>query len=160
MTKNQAEATKLSAISDLASELFSEHALVGWVFGFDFAKTRAGLCDYRRLRITISRHYALLNELDASRQVLLHEIAHALAGKRAGHGQTWREQASSIGYLHQRIDGRPLAEASAPWLGICPNGHQHFRYKRPTRVTSCAACHPEYTIQYQIRWTLRPNPNP
>lgn len=158
MASSKSDNAKLSAVADLATELFVEHALVGWVFAFDFAKTRAGLCDYRRLRITLSRHYALLHEVDASRQVLLHEIAHALVGKRAGHGETWRDQASSIGYLHQQIDGRALAETTAPWLGVCPSGHQHFRYRRPTRSTSCVACHPEYSIQHQINWTLRANP--
>ena len=50
-----------------------------WSFGFDAAKTRAGLCDYGKKRITVSRHLAGRYDDDEIHQVLLHEVAHAVA---------------------------------------------------------------------------------
>lgn len=145
----------LSQVARLAADLFQQHDLDGWSFEFDRARTRAGLCNYQARRITLSSHYVLLSSIDDARQVLLHEIAHALVGKVHGHGPVWRDKASDLGYLHQKIDGRQLAEIAAPWLGVCPGGHQHFRYRRPVRVTSCMLCSPRYSLRYRIEWQLR-----
>ncbi|HEU4757078.1 MAG TPA: SprT-like domain-containing protein, partial [Agromyces sp.] len=56
-----------------------------WTFGFDNAKKRAGLCNYTEKRISVSRYLALRYEDDEIHQILLHEVAHAMAGPRAGH---------------------------------------------------------------------------
>lgn len=146
---------RLSAVRELASEMLATHGLTDWQFDFDRARTRAGLCNYQLQRITVSRHYVTMSSLEDARQVLLHEIAHALVGKVHGHGRVWRAKASSIGYLHQKIDGRQLAQQAATWLGTCPGGHQHFRYKRPARVTSCLLCSPKFSMRYRIDWQLR-----
>ena len=69
-----------------------------WSFGFDRATTRAGLCSYSTHRITVSRHLASRYEDDEIHQVLLHEVAHAIAGPRAGHGPRWKAVASDLGY--------------------------------------------------------------
>lgn len=146
---------RLKEVRQLAHELMQLHGLLGWHFGFDRARTRAGLCNYQLQRISLSSHYVLISSIEDARQVLLHEIAHALVGKVHGHGKIWRAKASSIGYLHRRIDGRQLAEKVAPWLGVCPSGHQHFRYKRPARTTSCLLCSPRYSLRYRIEWQQR-----
>lgn len=142
-------------VRQMAAELFRIHGLHEWSFDFDRARTRAGLCNYRERRISLSRHYVAISSPQDAEQVLLHEIAHALVGKSHGHGGVWRAKASSIGYLHQKIDGRPIAEQAAPWLGVCPGGHQHFRYKKPARATSCLLCSPRYSLRYRIEWQFR-----
>jgi len=43
-----------------------------WSFGFDNAKTRAGLCSFDKHRITVSRHLAGRYEDDEIHQILLH----------------------------------------------------------------------------------------
>ena len=52
-----------------------------WSFDFDHARTRAGLCDFGKKRISVSKHLAAKYEDDEIHQVLLHEVAHALAGR-------------------------------------------------------------------------------
>lgn len=146
---------RLHLVRQLAAQLLAEHGLEGWKFAFDRARTRAGLCNYQAQRISLSSHYVAISSFEDSRQVLLHEIAHALVGKAHGHGRVWRAKASSIGYLHLKIDGRQLAEQVAPWLGICPSGHQHFRYRRPARATSCMLCSPRFSMRYRIQWQQR-----
>ena len=51
-----------------------------WTFGFDNAKRRAGLCNYTDHKITVSRYLSEKFEDDEIHQVLLHEVAHAIAG--------------------------------------------------------------------------------
>ena len=110
-------------VNQLAQQLFQQHGLVNYSFGFDRAIRRAGLCNYSQKRITISRHLVEAGDMHVVEQVLLHEIAHALTGQAAGHGKIWKAKASELGYLHQRIDGTPLAKQVAKYKGVCPGGH-------------------------------------
>jgi predicted SprT family Zn-dependent metalloprotease len=139
-------------VSQLAQDLFQRHGLVNYSFGFDRAIRRAGLCNYSQKRITISRHLVEAGDLHVVEQVLLHEIAHALCGQAAGHGKIWKAKATELGYLHQRIDGTPLAKQVAKYRGLCPGGHEHFRSRRPTRMLSCKLCAPSFSRRYLISW--------
>jgi 3-oxoacyl-(acyl-carrier-protein) synthase len=59
-----------------------EHGLEShWEFVFDSAKQRAGLCNYSDHKISLSKYIVEYHSIDQSEQVILHEIAHALAGK-------------------------------------------------------------------------------
>lgn len=130
-----------------------------WTFGFDRATTRAGLCDYARHRITVSKHLAARFEDDEVHQVLLHEVAHALAGPRAGHGAEWKRVAASLGYVGSRLHSGSVAEELAPWHGSCPAGHVHYRYRRPARLLSCARCSKRFDPAAVIVWSRRPEPD-
>ena len=140
-------------VDQLAQQLFQKHGLVNYSFGFDRAIRRAGLCNYSQKRITISRHLVEAGNMHVVEQVLLHEIAHALAGQAAGHGKTWKAKASELGYLHQRIDGTPLAKQVAKYKGVCPVGHEHFRSRQPARLLSCKLCAPSFSRRYLIIWS-------
>jgi predicted SprT family Zn-dependent metalloprotease len=127
-----------------------------WTFGFDNAKTRAGLCNFTHKRISVSRYIATSAEDDDIHQVLLHEIAHALAGPRAGHGPVWKRTAADIGYIGTRLYSGANVHDLAPWVGTCPAGHQYFRHRRPTRVMSCTQCYPRFDARHLITWAARP----
>jgi predicted SprT family Zn-dependent metalloprotease len=126
-----------------------------WTFAFDSAKTRAGLCDYTHKRISVSRHLAGRFDDDEIHQVLLHEVAHALAGPRAGHGPRWKATAAELGYVGSRLHSGGVAEELAPWIGTCPAGHSHYRYRKPTRELSCAKCSRRYDPRAAIVWVRR-----
>ncbi|MET1043051.1 MAG: SprT-like domain-containing protein [Microbacteriaceae bacterium] len=126
-----------------------------WSFGFDNAKTRAGLCNYTAKRITVSRYLAARFEDDAIHQVLLHEVAHAMAGHKAGHGPRWKAIASDLGYEGKRLHDGPIASELAPWVGVCPRGHEHYRYRRPNRTLACGKCSRRYDPANAIRWVQR-----
>jgi hypothetical protein len=126
-----------------------------WSFGFDNAKTRAGLCNYTARRITVSRYLAARYDDDEIHQILLHEVAHALAGPRAGHGPRWRATAIELGYEGKRLHAGAVADELAPWLGVCPNGHTHYRYRRPARPLSCGACSKRFSAANLIVWEHR-----
>ena len=78
--------------------LVAEHlAGTDWTFGFNRRKRALGLCDYRKRMVSVSVHtYSVLTE-DELEQTILHEIAHAKAGQRAGHGPEWKLVARSLG---------------------------------------------------------------
>lgn len=127
-----------------------------WTFEFDHAKRRAGLCNYSKRRISVSRYLAVKYSDYEVQQTLLHEVAHALAGHDAGHGERWKRIARSLGYHGGRTHQGEVAHELASWVGACPAGHEHSRFRRPTRETSCGTCSPRFDRAHLIRWQHRP----
>jgi SprT protein len=146
---------ELDRVRKWAEALIALHLDDRWSFGFDRATTRAGLCDHRAMRISVSRHFAQRFEDDEIHQVLLHEVAHALAGPKAGHGPRWKATARELGYEGKRLLDTPIASELAPWVGSCPNGHQVYRHRRPSKVMSCARCSRRFDPRFTLDWTRR-----
>ncbi|MEZ7827413.1 MAG: SprT-like domain-containing protein [Aquiluna sp.] len=139
-------------VEQMALELFQAHGVINYSFGFDRAIRRAGQCDYSKKRITLSKHFVATANLDQIHQVLLHEVAHALVGRSVGHGRHWKQQASLLGYRHEKLDGAVIAASSAKYLGECSAGHKHFRMRRPSSVLSCKLCAPRFSRSHVISW--------
>ncbi|MGO2745569.1 SprT-like domain-containing protein [Microbacterium sp.] len=135
--------------------LIQMHLDESWSFGFDNAKRRAGQCDFRAKRITVSRYLAARFEDDDIHQVLLHEVAHALAGHRAAHGVKWKGIARELGYVGGTTHHGETAEELAPWVGTCPAGHITYRHRRPSRTTSCAKCSKSFDPRFEFSWVRR-----
>ncbi len=87
--------------------------------------------------------------------MLLHEVAHALAGHRAGHGPRWLGVARRLGYLGARVHDGETAHELAPWVGTCPGGHVHYRYKAPRAALSCRICGRGFDLSRVITWSRR-----
>ena len=126
-----------------------------WSFGFDNAKTRAGLCNFTDSHISVSKYLAAKYDDDEIHQVLLHEVAHAIAGPRAAHGALWKRTADELGYDGKRTHDGSAAHELAPWLGVCPGGHQHHRFRIPVKPLSCGVCGRGFTRANLIVWTKR-----
>lgn len=126
-----------------------------WTFGFDNAKRRAGLCSFEKRRISLSRYLVEKYDDAENEQTLLHEVAHALAGPKAGHGPDWKRVARGLGYVGGRTHDGEIAHEHAPWSGECPAGHEHFRFRRPTRETSCGKCARGFSRAHVIEWKRR-----
>ena len=138
-----------------AAALITLHLDPGWRFTFDNAKTRAGLCNYTTQTISVSRILASRYDDDEIHQVLLHEVGHAIAGPRAGHGPRWKSIAGDLGYEGARLHDGAIADELAPWVGACPAGHVHYRYRRPTRTLACGKCARRFDPKHTIAWTQR-----
>lgn len=145
----------LARVRTWADALIALYLDPSWTFGFDHAKTRAGLCNYTDRRISVSRYLAARYEDDEIHQVLLHEVAHAMAGPRAAHGKRWKDIARAIGYEGKRTHDGEIATEHAAWIGSCPNGHVHYRYRRPTRVLACGKCSRRFDTRFVIAWERR-----
>ena len=143
-------------IRALAERKMAEHIdLENWQFGFDSAKRRAGLCNYTNKTITISRYLVDIHTIDESMQVVLHEVAHAMCGKREGHNKKWLATAKSIGYRAERFTGTEIAEETATWVGRCRNNHVHYRYRQPSRPLACGLCGRGFSRSNLIIWQHR-----
>ncbi|MDI2098520.1 SprT-like domain-containing protein [Ruicaihuangia caeni] len=146
---------ELDRVRRWAEALIRLHLDDTWRFEFDHAKRRAGACHYGDRRITVSRHLAAKFDDDAIHQVLLHEVAHALAGPGAGHGKEWKRIAGELGYVGERTHDGPIADEFASWIGTCPRGHRHYRYRRPKSKLACGICSRRYDPANTISWLRR-----
>jgi RimJ/RimL family protein N-acetyltransferase/predicted SprT family Zn-dependent metalloprotease len=147
---------KFDRVLALAERKIAEHLdLRVWSFKWDNAKRRAGLCNYRDKTISISTYHAQVHSIDETMQVVLHEVAHALSGKAAAHGKEWLATAKSIGYRAEKFTGKEIASEFAPWVGFCPAGHEHFRYRKPTRQLACGLCGRSFSKANLIEWRSR-----
>ena len=146
---------ELLRVRHWADALITLHLDPAWTFAFDTAKTRAGLCNYTSKTISVSRYLASRYEDDEIHQVLLHEVAHAIAGTRAGHGPRWKSVAADLGYEGKRLHDGAIANELAPWVGACPAGHLHYRYRRPSRTLACGKCSRRFDAAHTIAWTQR-----
>ncbi|MFI8595256.1 SprT-like domain-containing protein [Microbacterium sp. NPDC078428] len=138
-----------------AEALIALHLDETWSFAFDNAKRRAGLCDYTRHRISVSRYLTARYDDETNHQTLLHEVAHALAGPAAGHGRTWKRIARELGYTGGTTHHGETATELAPWVGTCPAGHLAYRHRRPTRPASCAQCARRFDERHLFVWQRR-----
>ena len=126
-----------------------------WSFGWDSAKKRLGVCKYDQHLISLSRYFVDYHSLDEIDQVMRHEIAHALAGPKAGHSAKWKKIATSLGYQHKRISGEQIGNATAKLVGTCPNGHVVYRHRKPKTPLSCSRCSRRFDYRFLITWTER-----
>lgn len=139
-----------------AGELIDRYLDESWTFTFDRAKTRAGKCNFDRREISLSRYLAEKHTDEQVMQTLLHEVAHAKVGPRAGHGPVWASYAAQIGYTGGRTHTAPVADEFAKWVGICPSGHEVFRFRRPgAKPMSCAKCSKRFDKRFLIGWYER-----
>jgi predicted SprT family Zn-dependent metalloprotease len=124
----------------------------GWFFDYDHAKRRFGCCSYRKKRISLSKPLTELREESFVRNTILHEIAHAIVGGKNGHNHIWRAKAIEIGCNGERCSND--VQLKGKYVGICPNGHTHYRHRKPKHQSSCAIClptkfDPQYLINFQ-----------
>ena len=77
------------------------------------------------------------------------------AKTRAGHGPRWKAVAKELGYEGKRLHDGAIADEFAPWVGACPNGHVHYRYRTPTRALACGKCSRSFDPRFTIEWTKR-----
>lgn len=133
-----------------------EWGLSGWGFGFDRAVRRAGATNYTKKKITLSAHLVRLWDEAWVREVILHEIAHALAGPGAKHGPVWRQWAVRVGAQARRQLPPDLPAPAPKWVGVCPAGHKVGRFRRPKSTLSCSICRPSYSPEHTFKWEHNP----
>ena len=93
---------RMDAILKMALGLMHNHGLKQWRFKFDHSTRRAGCCNYRDKLVSISFDLALNASDEDIRDTILHEIAHALVGKKHNHDAVWKAKAKEIGCSGER----------------------------------------------------------
>lgn len=130
----------------LGYSLLQHHNLSEWSFKLDRSKSRAGLCNYTRRTISVS--HLLAHQDEASiRNVILHEIAHALVGPSHQHDAVWRDKAIAIGSDGNRC--HTLQLCIAPYRVACSCGKVDFcRFRLTNKLyqTKCRHCQSTLSI--------------
>src|SRR5690606_35453529 len=147
----------------LAGELMRAHGLQSWSFTFNRRRCAMGICNYTHKRIELSLPYVARNDEASVRDTILHEIAHALAGRRAGHGPKWQAICRRLGATPERCGEAVMPEGR--WRAVCPGCQRTFtRHRRPRRGASywCRPCGREKgELQFALGASLRqPKPSP
>ncbi len=130
----------------LAYALLDKHGLQDWTFAFNHRKRAFGLCNYSTCTIYLS---AVLTELNGEAEVqdtLLHEIAHVLAGPKAGHGPVWQKVARAVGAKPKRCySAGEVRQPSSRYLLVCSSCQASTpRHRKPTKVYACRGCCDRY----------------
>lgn len=148
---------ELQEIEKQAKALMVAHGVGRLPFEFDNGKRRIGGCHFIQIgttvlpkKITLSRHFAVLLTEDEIRDTILHEIAHALAGRDAGHGPIWKAAVAKIGGKPERCKVTSASPEKAV-VGTCPKCDKVVAkmHRLPLRVyfhNPCGQAHP-------LRWT-------
>ncbi len=132
------ENNKFQCIKKLAIKLFKNNKIQNWKFEFDNARRRAGLCNYRKKTISLSKYYVEYAELEHIKDTILHEIAHALIGPRNGHNYLWKKTAISIGCSGARC--HQLNFIKSRWIIYCKNGCFYEERHRKKSGMICKKC--------------------
>lgn len=151
-------APKLERVRALALGLMAEHGLADWTLAFDSARQRAGICRRDEREIGLSKLLMVLWTEAQQRDVILHEIAHALAPARVGHSWEWQRVCIKIGAIPVRCwDEAGDEREEVPWkyTGTCPRGHTLNRHRvtKGAREMSCSRCDTRYNPRYLFTWS-------
>ena len=144
--------SKESEARRYGQELIERHSL-DYELVFDNAKKRAGMCNYNRKQISISRNLLKLNDINAFNETVLHEIAHAIVGPEHGHNEYWRQTAISIGCSGSRTHSMKLSEPKY-WMGCisCNTSKSYERLPNKYKIAhlqgrlKCGSCGRQLTI--------------
>ena len=146
-------------VQQLATSLMKKHELTGWKFQLDNGVVRFGYCNQSNRVISISKHLAQLNSEERVKDTILHEIAHAIAGHRAGHGRTWQSIAINIGCNGERLyKSSEVKQPPKKWLGTCDTCKTTIYQHRTTKNLACSGCCKKYnngkwSIDYIFIWS-------
>jgi SprT protein len=114
---------------DVARDTMDSYGLVNWSFKWDRSFTRGGSCNYMDTTISLSKHFVLSPYVSEKEihNIILHEVAHALAGPFTEHGPEWKRIALDIGCDGEQFLPRPFANAR--YLIHCHCGkHKKYRF--------------------------------
>lgn len=125
----------------LATTMLREHGLADWIIELRAYRSTGGVTYFDTRKIGLSRLLLPKWDEDQVRQIMLHEIAHALVGPDQNHNATWLKKAREIGYTGGRTHNLPTVEHR--WNVVCPThgiiGKRHRRSARghTYRCTTC-----------------------
>lgn len=132
-------------------------------FGFNNRKNSVGICRFRNkvpFAIEISNVFAPYLSDEEIKDTILHEIAHALAGREANHDHKWKAIAKSIGAnpsrtaetIPQEITQKALRRVSK-YRATCKECDTIIYFQRMTKNWEydryrCPKCYSRFNITY------------
>lgn len=141
----------------IARNLMDEHDLLSWNFRLDNAKRRLGCCKAGIKTITVSRPYISVLTVEQYKNVVLHEIAHAIVGTRHHHDYVWERKAKEIGCDGSRVFKGIVERPEGKYIAECPKCKTvYYAYKTKKRRSSCGKCNSVFDSECELHY--KPNP--
>lgn len=145
---------KLSYAIELTEEILKMLDVKGWSIGYHNSRKRVGTTNYLWQSISYSRELIPAMPMEAIKDTVLHEIAHALT-EGTGHTLSWRETFIALGGSGERYaKGVDPEKASYKWKGTCPAGHTVWRNRlsKGLKEASCGNCSREFSPEHKLTW--------
>lgn len=130
----------INEVTAFARSKMNEHGLTGWIFQYDRATQRFGVCKYGPKVISLSEKLVRANSLEQCQDTALHEIAHALAGHKAGHGPAWKAQCRLIGAKPERCYSSADVVVVAKYRAFCEHCGDKVKGTRQQAPTGRYTC--------------------
>lgn len=114
---------EMDAAQQYARELLESVGAAGWVIGESVSMTHLTSL-VGDTKLLISKHVLPLNDRQALRQDVLHQVAHSMLAERGitGHGSEWRARLFKLGGFP--IVNQPLILPIPKFVLICNSCHQ------------------------------------
>lgn len=150
---------ELAKAEILCKQLMQEHGCIGWRFQWMKSITRLGECNYGPRTIRLSVQFTEVHPENEVRDTILHEIAHAKKGHKAGHGPEWRQFFMSIGGSGRTRGAANLPSPKTKYVGRCPQLHEFARGAKSDKMFTmwcgkCARVNSDYSY-CGITWFVR-----
>ena len=106
----------------------------------------------------LSKPVVECNSVERVRETILHEIAHAKAGNRAGHGRMWKVMAIAVGAKPETCCGSNVIQPKGRWQAVCGCGLVFNYYRTPSTksllCSYCSDCYKKFgrTEQTRLKW--------
>lgn len=158
MPETETKAMNKQAAKNLALSLLEQWNLGHVQFKWSRGKRQFGLAVFRRdgsLELRLSAPLTELNPEEEVRDVILHEIAHFLAGHAAGHGPAWRAMARKVGARPDRCN-TTAATPEAKYAVVCGCCSRTVakRNQRRMRLDNRICKHCGRESVGKLRWTI------
>lgn len=112
-------------------------------------------CDYAAREIVFGRALLRCDWIFVN-QIILHEVAHAVAGTSAGHGPGWMQTARAMGYrLGVKVPYVDRGLGVHEWVAVCETGaHSAIRYTQAAEngVLACRPCAESGAGDVGVNW--------
>lgn len=137
----------LLAAEHLAKNLIEEH-VPHYSFEWNELKTAIGICSERRLTIFLSKHWVEALDPESVKDTILHEIAHAIAGCDANHGQAWKAACVQLGANPSRcqmVSKEIMNKVPHKYEAVCSCEHVFVAHRLGRHIRCgnyrCNTCH-------------------
>ena len=153
---------KKREVIELAHNLFLEHGLQNWKFKIYNRKRNFGTCFHSKQEIALSKYFIkYVESSEQVKQILLHEIAHALCDIDIGHGYEFKQKCMTINCIENMSSASftLFYSEEAVYNIICPKcGVTGELYKKTKRMENaiqnnskpfrCRKCRSECSIEH------------